>query len=57
VNDGEIFFLKEVKAAQAGIRFFFQCPSPKKKGLKLWRLPKIEDFMERWSASPFGSPI
>jgi hypothetical protein len=22
--------------------------------LKLWRLPKIEDSMERWSASPFG---
>jgi hypothetical protein len=22
--------------------------------LKLWRLSKIEDSMERWSASPFG---
>jgi hypothetical protein len=29
---------------------------PKKK-LKLWRLPNIEDSMERWSASPFGLPI
>jgi hypothetical protein len=27
-----------------------------KKKLKLWRLPKIEDCMERWSASPFGPP-
>jgi hypothetical protein len=26
----------------------------KKKKLKLWRLPKIEDSMERWSASRFG---
>jgi hypothetical protein len=24
------------------------------KKLKLWRLCKIEDSMERWSASPFG---
>jgi hypothetical protein len=29
----------------------------KKKELKLWRLPNIEDSMERWSASPFGLPI
>ncbi len=28
-----------------------------KKKLKLWRLPKIEDSMEKWSASPFGTPI
>jgi hypothetical protein len=28
-----------------------------KKKLKLWRLTKIEDSMERWSASPFGRPI
>jgi len=28
-----------------------------KKKFKLWRLPKIEDSMERWSASPFGPPI
>jgi hypothetical protein len=27
-----------------------------KKKLKLWRLPKIENSMERWSASPFGPP-
>jgi hypothetical protein len=25
--------------------------------LKLWRLLKIEDSMERWSASPFGSAM
>jgi len=25
--------------------------------LKLWRLPKIEDSRERWSASPFGPPV
>jgi hypothetical protein len=25
----------------------------KKKRLKTWRLPKIEDSMERWSASPY----
>jgi len=29
----------------------------KNKKLKLWRLPKIEDSMERWSAFPFGTPI
>jgi hypothetical protein len=34
----------------------FDWPITKKK-LKLWRLPKIEDSMERWSASPFGPPI
>jgi hypothetical protein len=57
VIDGELFyFLKEVKPAQAGIRFFFKCPSQKLK-LKLWRLPKIEDSMGRWSVSPFGPPI
>ncbi len=27
------------------------------KKLKLGRLPKIEDSMERWSASPFGPLI
>jgi hypothetical protein len=30
---------------------------PWQKKLKLWRLPKIEDSMHRWSASPFGPPI
>jgi len=33
----------------------FDWPNTKKKKrnkLKLWRLPKIEDSMERWSASP-----
>jgi hypothetical protein len=37
--------------------FFFFCNEPiwlahRKKKLKLWRLPKIEDSMEWWSASP-----
>ncbi len=31
----------------------FDSPITEKK-FKLWRLPKIEDSMERWSASPFG---
>jgi hypothetical protein len=31
----------------------FDWPITKKK-LELWRLLKIEDSMERWSASPFG---
>jgi len=33
----------------------FDWPIAKKK-LKPWRLPKIEDYMERWTASPFGPP-
>jgi len=28
-----------------------------KKELILWSFPKIEDYMERWRASPFGSAI
>ncbi len=34
----------------------FDWPIAKKK-LKLYRLPKILDSMERWSASPFGPAI
>jgi hypothetical protein len=42
--------------------FFFFCSEPIwlahcKKTWNYWRLPKIEDSMERWSASPFGSPL
>jgi hypothetical protein len=29
----------------------------KKKVLKLWRLPKIEDSIEKWSPLSFGPPI
>jgi hypothetical protein len=31
-------------------------PITKKKKLKPWRLPKIEESIERWSASTFGPP-
>jgi hypothetical protein len=34
----------------------FDWPIAKKK-VEIWRLPKIENSMERWNASPFGPPI
>ncbi len=42
--------------------FFFFCNEPicgpiANKKLKLWRLPKKENSVERWSASPFGPAI
>jgi len=33
----------------------FDWPSQKK--VKIWKLPKIEDSMERWIASPSVPPI
>ncbi len=44
--------LKEVKAAQAGIRLFFKCPSKKKKKLKLWRLPQNRRFHGKMECLP-----
>jgi hypothetical protein len=35
----------------------FDWPIAKKKKVEIWRLPKIENYMERWNASPFGPPI
>jgi hypothetical protein len=37
--------------------FLLNLIGPDKKKLKLWKLTKIEDSVDRWSASPFGSPI
>ncbi len=37
--------------------FLLNLIGPDKTKLKLWRLTKIEDSMDRWSASPFGPPI
>jgi len=37
--------------------FLLNLIGPDKKKLKLRRLTKIEDSMDRWSASPFGPPI
>jgi len=37
--------------------FFIEFDWPRQKKLKLWKLTKIEDSVDRWSASPFGSPI
>jgi len=40
--------------------FFFamsQFDWPSQKKVKIWKLPKIEDSMERWIASPSVPPI
>jgi hypothetical protein len=33
--------------------FFIEFDWPRQKKLKLWKLTKIEDSVDRWSASPF----